>query len=241
MLRKSITYALIVAIVYLIVVGYLGFFVRDDFFVLTFPSWPFLINCFENCGYKMLIALCANGIIIGLLTFAVISVALGTVMFTRKLDRSFVEGRRAEEAITPLRTRKHPPTRKKRLSSLLVNMVVLFQGLLTFVLLIAGLGFGFSVPEPMPPVLVLAVLSGAALTGLIARQWWALIPASLLILGLGFAAFLLLGVGSPRMSDIEWYVLFLFGLFILVPIATIVLSIMATGAAKPHQPSRRIR
>jgi len=241
MLRKSITYALIVSIVYIIVVGYLGFAVRDDFFVLTFPSWPFLINCFENCGYKMLIALCANGIILGLLTFAVISVALGTVMFTRKLDRSFVEGRRAEEAIIPIRTRKHPPKQKKRLSSLLVSMVVLFQGLLTIILLIAGLGFGFSVPEPMPPVLILAVLSGAALVGLIARQWWALVPASLLILGLGFAAFLLIGVGSPRLSDIEWYVLFLFGLFILVPIATIVLSIMATGAAKPHQPRRRIR
>ena len=239
MLRKSITYALIVSIVYIIVVGYLGFAVRDDFFVLTFPSWPFLINCFENCGYKMLIALCANGIIIGLLTFAVISVALGTVMFTRKLDRSFVERRRTEEAIAPLRTRKHPPRQKKLLSSLLVNMVVLLQGLLTFVLLIAG--FGFGVPEPMPPVLVLAVLSGAALAGLIARQWWALVPASLLILGLVFAAFLLIGVGSSRMSDIEWYVLFLFGLFILVPIATIVLSIMATGAAKPRQPLRRIR
>ena len=87
MVRKGIIYASIICIVYIIVIGYLGFCVRDDFFVLTFPSWPFLINCFENCGYKILIALFANGIIVGALTFVVISIALYTFTFTRKLGR----------------------------------------------------------------------------------------------------------------------------------------------------------
>ena len=241
MLRKSITYACIISVVYIIVVGYLGFAVRDDFFVLTFPSWPFLINCLENCGHKMLIALCLNGIIIGFLTFTIISIALGTVAFTRKLDRSFVEGRRAEEDIPLLRTQRHPPTQKKVRSSFIVTVVALLQGLLTLILFIAGLGLGLSVPEPLPSVLVLAVLSGAALGALIARQWWALIPASLLIIGLGFAAFLVIGIGSSRTPDLEWYLLSFFGFFILIPIATIVLSIMATGSTKTQQPFRHIR
>ena len=81
MLRKSIRYAFVVCIVYIIVIGYLGFFVRDDFFALTFPSWPFLINCFENCGYKILIALFANGILIWALSFAVIGIALYSFTF----------------------------------------------------------------------------------------------------------------------------------------------------------------
>ena len=57
---------------------------RDDFFVLTFPSWPFLINCFENCGYKVLIALCANGILLGIMTFVVIGVVLYALKSIRK-------------------------------------------------------------------------------------------------------------------------------------------------------------
>jgi hypothetical protein len=85
MLRKSIRYAFLICVVYLIVVGYLGFFVRDDFFALTFPSWPFLINCFENCGYKMLVALFANGILVWALTFIIISIALYTFIFIRKI------------------------------------------------------------------------------------------------------------------------------------------------------------
>jgi hypothetical protein len=85
MSKKSIRYAFVVCIVYIIVVGYLGFFVRDDFFALTFPSWPFLINCVEHCGYKMLIALFANGILVWALSFIVISIALYTFTFTRKL------------------------------------------------------------------------------------------------------------------------------------------------------------
>jgi hypothetical protein len=63
MFRKFITYAFIVCIAYIIVIGYLGFVIRDDFLALTFHSWPFLINCFEDCGYKMVIALFANGIL----------------------------------------------------------------------------------------------------------------------------------------------------------------------------------
>lgn len=84
MLRKTIAYAFVVCIVYIIVVGYLGLAVRDDFFALTFPSWPFLINCFENCGYKMLIALCANGILVGIVTFGVIGVVRYTVKSIKK-------------------------------------------------------------------------------------------------------------------------------------------------------------
>lgn len=85
MLRKSIFFAFVFCVVYIIVIGYLGFFVRDDFFALTFPSWPFLINCFENCGYKILIALFANGILVGALTFVVIGIALYTFVSTRKI------------------------------------------------------------------------------------------------------------------------------------------------------------
>jgi len=84
MLRKTITSAFVVSILYLIVVGYLGLAVRDDFFALTFPSWPFLINCFENCGYKMLVALCANGILVGIVTFGVIGVVLYTLKSIKK-------------------------------------------------------------------------------------------------------------------------------------------------------------
>ena len=84
MLRKTITSAFIVCIVYIIVVGYLGLAVRDDYFALTFPSWPFFINCFENCGYKIFIALCANGILIGIVTFCVIGIVLYTVKSIKK-------------------------------------------------------------------------------------------------------------------------------------------------------------
>lgn len=85
MLRRSIRYAFVVCIVYIVVTGYLGVFVRDDFFALTFPSWSFLINCFENCGYKIFIALCANGILVWALSFFVISIALYTFTLTKKL------------------------------------------------------------------------------------------------------------------------------------------------------------
>jgi hypothetical protein len=91
MLKKSIRYAFVVCIVYLIVVGYLGVFVRDDFFALTFPSWPFLINCFKHCGYKISIALFANGILVCLLSFVVISIALYTFTVTRKLGKRKVD------------------------------------------------------------------------------------------------------------------------------------------------------
>ena len=84
MLRKSLTFASIVSILYIIIVGYLGLAVRDDYFALTFPSWPFLINCFENCGYKIFIALCANGILVGLVTFGVVGIVLYTVKSIRK-------------------------------------------------------------------------------------------------------------------------------------------------------------
>jgi uncharacterized membrane protein YwaF len=116
---------------------------------------------------------------------------------------------------------------KKRPSSLVTNIVVFSQGLLTCALLIAGLGVGFSVPKPIPLVLALAVISGAAFIGLITRQGWAVIPAALLIIGLVFFAFLLIGVGSIWMPGIEFFFLAVFGLVILVPIATIVVSIMA--------------
>jgi Zn-dependent membrane protease YugP len=72
-------------------VAFLGFAIRDDFLALTFPSWPFLINCAENCGYKMVIALFANGILVGTLAFVVMSIVLFSHMFIRKLRRSFVE------------------------------------------------------------------------------------------------------------------------------------------------------
>jgi len=84
MLRKTIASAFVVCIIYIIVVGYLGLAVRDDYFALTFPSWPFLINCFENCGYKIFIALCANGILVGIVAFCVVGIVLYTVKSIRK-------------------------------------------------------------------------------------------------------------------------------------------------------------
>ena len=84
-MKKSIRYAFVVCVVYIIVVGYLGIFVRDDYFALTFPSWPFLINCLEDCGYKIFIALFANGVLVWALSFAIISIVLSIFTFTRKL------------------------------------------------------------------------------------------------------------------------------------------------------------
>lgn len=81
--RKAITFAFVVSITYITVVGYLGLAVRDDYFALTFPSWPFLINCFENCGYKIFIALCANGILVGIVAFVVVGIALYIVKSIR--------------------------------------------------------------------------------------------------------------------------------------------------------------
>lgn len=89
MFRKFIIYAFIVCIVYIAVVGYLGFGIRDDFLALTFPSWPFLINCAENCGYKMVLALFANGILVGMLAFVFMGVMSFSIMVIRKLNRSF--------------------------------------------------------------------------------------------------------------------------------------------------------
>jgi hypothetical protein len=58
----------IAAISYLLIVFLLGFGIRDDFFMLAFPSWPFLIGCFENCGHRLIItATILNGIFLGLI------------------------------------------------------------------------------------------------------------------------------------------------------------------------------
>jgi hypothetical protein len=54
-----------VSSIYIYIIGLLGFLVKDDYFILTFPSWPFLINCFEGCGYRIVIALVSNGILVG--------------------------------------------------------------------------------------------------------------------------------------------------------------------------------
>jgi len=82
--RKYIPYACIICIGYITVVGFLGLGIRDDFFALTFPSWPYLIQCAENCGYKILIALFANGILIGALAFFFMCVISFSLMLGRK-------------------------------------------------------------------------------------------------------------------------------------------------------------
>jgi len=89
MFRKFIIYAFLVSIIYIVVVAYLGFVIRDDFFALTFPSWPFLINCFENCGYKIVIALFTNGLLVGILAFVLMCVLSLFIMFIKKFNRSF--------------------------------------------------------------------------------------------------------------------------------------------------------
>ena len=90
MYKKNIKYAGIVCIVYIIAVGFLGFAVRDDFLALTFPSWPLLINCSENCGYKMIIALLANGMLVGALAFAVFSIVFFFLSLAGKRGRSVI-------------------------------------------------------------------------------------------------------------------------------------------------------
>jgi hypothetical protein len=77
-------YALIICIGYIAIVGFLGVAIRDDFFALTFPSWPFLIQCAENCGYKIFIALFANGILIGVLAFFFMCVISFSIMLGKK-------------------------------------------------------------------------------------------------------------------------------------------------------------
>lgn len=91
MFRKFIIYAVIFCIAYIVVVGYLGFAIRDDFLALTFPSWPFLINCAENCGNKMVIALFTNGILVGMLAFVVMIIVSFSIAFIKKFSRRFVE------------------------------------------------------------------------------------------------------------------------------------------------------
>jgi hypothetical protein len=124
-------------------------------------------------------------------------------------------------------------------SALVITMVTLAQGLVTLGLLIAGLGLGFSIPKPIPVVLALALISGAALAGLVARQWWAAIPAALLVIGLGFCAFVVIGIGGIWMHGIEWFFLAFFGLVMLVPIATIVVSLRDKGRGKTPKDASR--
>jgi hypothetical protein len=69
---KPFKYALFISLAYILIVGFLGFGIRDDYLLLTFPSWPIIINCFEGCGYLMVIALVLNGIIIGALVFFIL-------------------------------------------------------------------------------------------------------------------------------------------------------------------------
>jgi hypothetical protein len=125
----------------------------------------------------------------------------------------------------------------ERPSSCLVRTVVLLQGLFTCLLLVSGSGYGFSVPKPIPFVLALAALSGAAVLGLIVRKWWAVIPAALLIIGLGFSSLLIIGVGSPWMPGIVFYLLVFLAFVMVVPIATIVVSLMTTGRQNIDKPN----
>jgi hypothetical protein len=123
---------------------------------------------------------------------------------------------------------------QERRSSLIVWTVAFLQGLLTCALFVFGLGYGFSVPKPMPFVLALAALSGAAVVGLIRRRWWALIAAVLLLISLGFSALVVIGVGAAWMPGIEIYVLVFFGLLMLAPIATIIVSVRTAGVPQPQ-------
>jgi hypothetical protein len=117
----------------------------------------------------------------------------------------------------------------KQPSAISVTIIALAQGLLTLALLLAGLGIGFSIPKPIPAVLALAALSGMAFAGLVARQWWAAIPAALLIIGFGICAFVLIGIGGIWMHGVEWFFLVFFALLMLVPIATIIVSLKTHG------------
>lgn len=54
-----------IVLVYIVSVGWLGFFIKDDYLVWTFPSWPLLTFCFDRCGSRMILALLFNGILIG--------------------------------------------------------------------------------------------------------------------------------------------------------------------------------
>lgn len=72
MKKRIFKYSLYVSITYIFIVGYLGFAIRDDYFMLTFPSWPFFIFCVENCGYLMIFALILNGLLVGIITFFIL-------------------------------------------------------------------------------------------------------------------------------------------------------------------------
>ncbi len=69
--------------IYIVILGYLGFAIRDDYLLLTFPSWPFLIGCAMNCGVlRMEIALVANGILVGAVLQGI------SVLFSRRRSGS---------------------------------------------------------------------------------------------------------------------------------------------------------
>jgi hypothetical protein len=87
---KPFKYALYISLAYILIVGFLGFGIRDDFLVLTFPSWPIIINCFEGCGYLMVIALILNGIFIGALVFFILH---GYVSFYSSIKQSINENK----------------------------------------------------------------------------------------------------------------------------------------------------
>jgi hypothetical protein len=82
---KTFKYALYISLAYILIVGFLGFGIRDDYLLLTFPSWPIIINCFEGCGYLMVIALILNGIIIGAIVFFILH---GYVSFYSSIKQS---------------------------------------------------------------------------------------------------------------------------------------------------------
>jgi len=66
-MMKNFKTLLIIAIIYITVTLFLGLVIKDDYFLLAFPSWPIFIGCSEDCDvYRLIIATIMNGIFLGL-------------------------------------------------------------------------------------------------------------------------------------------------------------------------------
>lgn len=66
-MTKNFKILSVIATTYITVTLFLGLVIKDDYFLLAFPSWPIFIGCSEDCDvYRLIIATIMNGIFLGL-------------------------------------------------------------------------------------------------------------------------------------------------------------------------------
>ncbi|MDP2709430.1 MAG: hypothetical protein Q8O93_05330 [bacterium] len=64
---KKYRIPLLITVIYIVIVLSLGFGIKDDYFMWTFPSWPILVGCTEDCSeLRMVMATVINGALLGL-------------------------------------------------------------------------------------------------------------------------------------------------------------------------------